>query len=76
MMYAKNRWRQKDLTLSIYLNVDFESRNRAVLQVQGPKSLDLIRSTTNGQLADTLRYFLAHKTIATRNNPGRVCGRQ
>ena len=28
-----------------------------MLQIQGPKSLDIIRSATNGQLPDTFRYF-------------------
>ena len=39
------------------LDVDVRDPQSRVLQVQGPKSLDVIRSATNGQLPDTFRYF-------------------
>ena len=39
------------------LDVVVRDPQSRVLQVQGPKSLDVIRSATNGQLPDTFRYF-------------------
>ena len=39
------------------LDVRVRDPQSRVLQIQGPKALDVIRSATNGQLADTFRYF-------------------
>ena len=39
------------------LDVVVRDPQSRVLQIQGPKSLDVIRSATNGQLTDTFRYF-------------------
>ena len=39
------------------LDVVVRDPRSRVLQIQGPKSLDIIRSATNGQLAETFRYF-------------------
>ena len=39
------------------LDVVVRGPQSRVLQIQGPRSLDVIRSATNGQLPDTFRYF-------------------
>lgn len=39
------------------LDVVVRDPQSRVLQIQGPRSLDVIRSATNGQLPDTFRYF-------------------
>ena len=45
------------VALSVDLNVTIRDPRSRVLQIQGPKSLDVIRSATNGQLLDSFRYF-------------------
>ena len=39
------------------LDVVVRDPRSRVLQIQGPKSLDVIRAATNGQLTDSFRYF-------------------
>lgn len=45
------------IAFSADLDVSIRDPRSRVLQIQGPKSLDVIRAATNGQLPDTFRYF-------------------
>ena len=39
------------------LDVEIRDPRSRVLQIQGPTSLDVMRSATNGQMSDSFRYF-------------------